>query len=78
VASPVFSYTLPADNVYAALDGGIPVPARTVTPAVGDGVYVMLKPLSPGLHTIHFSGDFGPGNFGLDVTYHITVVPGKG
>jgi hypothetical protein len=47
-----------------------------VSPAVSQGVFLMLRPLSVGQHTVHFSGDFGPGNFALDVTYHITVTPG--
>lgn len=37
-------------------------------PAVSDGYYLMLAPLSAGQHTIHFAvADF------LDVTYHVTV-----
>ncbi len=75
VTSPVFSYTLPKDNIDTVLTGAN-VPSQTVTPVVGEGVYVMLRPLPVGQHTIHFAGDFGPGNFALDVTYHITVTPG--
>ena len=75
VTSPVFSYHLPDNNIDTFLTG-VNVPAQTVSPAVSDGVYVMLRPLPVGQHTIHFSGDFGPGNFALDVTYHITVTPG--
>ena len=75
VTSPVFSYTLPDNNIDTFLTG-VNVRAQTVSPVVGDGVYLMLRPLSVGEHTIHFSGDFGPGNFALDVTYHITVTPG--
>lgn len=74
VTSPVFSYHLPDNNIDTALTG-VNVPAQTVSPAVSEGVYLMLRPLSVGQHTIHFSGDFGPGNFALDVTYHINVVP---
>ena len=33
----------------------------TIYPAVADGVYLMLSPLSPGKHTIHFVGVVGPG-----------------
>jgi hypothetical protein len=76
VTSPVFGYHLPADNIESFF-AGTTIPARDVYPAVGDGVYLMLAPLSAGQHTVHFSGDFGPGNFGLDVTYHITVTPGN-
>lgn len=74
VTSPVFSYTLPSNNIDSVLTG-VTVPAQTVSPAVGEGVYVMLRPLSVGQHTVHFSGDFGPGQFALDVTYNITVTP---
>jgi hypothetical protein len=74
--SPPFAYTLPENNIYSYITG-INIPARTVYPAVSDGVYVMLAPLSPGHHTIHFAGDTGAGNFALDVTYHINVLPRK-
>jgi hypothetical protein len=77
VTSPVFSYTLPDNNI-------VGVPPRSVSPAVGDGYYVMLAPLSAGDHTIHFtgtvpaaSGQAGPDGFGLDVTYHVHVQGGK-
>ncbi len=52
-------------------------------PAVADGYWIMLNPLPPGEHVIHFSGmltieDFGL-SFFLDVTYHLTVLPkGRG
>jgi hypothetical protein len=74
VTSPVFSYTLPANNIISFAVGA-PVGAQTVYPAVADGYYALLSPLSQGAHTIRFTGDFGPGNFALDVTYHITVLP---
>jgi hypothetical protein len=68
-ASPVFSYTLPDNNIAG-------VPAQTVTPAVADGYYLMLAPLSAGQHQIHFTGGSPLLNFSLDVTYNITVTPG--
>ncbi len=37
-----------------------------------DGYYMMLKPLSPGEHTIHFSADSTFG-FSVSMTYHLTV-----
>jgi hypothetical protein len=43
---------------------------------VDDGIYLMLAPLKPGLHTIHItSASTGSllGEFALDVTYHLTV-----
>jgi hypothetical protein len=75
VESPPYSFgPLPANN----LAGG---DAGAIVDSVGDGIYVMLAPLSKGKHTIHFEGaaiftlvpdgfDF---TFSLDITYHITV-----
>lgn len=53
--APIFSYTLPAtyniDQVFFGEDISGPV-----SPVAADGYYMMLKPLSPGLHTIVFGG----------------------
>ena len=59
VQSPVFDYTLlPHDNLDVLIDGNCyqnpPVPDLTVVGAVADGVYVMIKPLPVGQHTIKF------------------------
>jgi hypothetical protein len=46
--------------------------------AVADGYWIMLAPLPPGEHTIHFKGavdNIVQGAFTSDVTYHITVAP---
>lgn len=57
---------------------------------VGDGYFLMLKPLSPGKHVIHYGGTFhfGPGELDpsldfeidlpKDVTIELTVTTGKG
>ncbi|MGE0826167.1 MAG: hypothetical protein AB7G75_17055 [Candidatus Binatia bacterium] len=86
--SPLFVYgPLPDNNVLAyfgfdapagSTNAGAP-PNNTFTPsAAADGYYLMLAPLSAGQHTIHFTGTFGdPVNFTLDITYNLTVVPGK-
>jgi hypothetical protein len=74
VLSPVFSYTIPENNIYQAL--GLPFGAQTVSPAVGDGVFLMLKPLHVGQHLIHLTANFA-GGFGFDITYHLDVVPWK-
>jgi hypothetical protein len=43
----------------------------TVFPAVADGFYLMLQPLSRGTHVVNFGGTaFGST---LDVTYNLTV-----
>jgi hypothetical protein len=76
-----FSYTLPADNALSAFCPGNPWPAGTSPPsppgAYADGVYIMLAPLSVGVHHIRFAAaesgtpTFGPSS--QDVTYTITV-----
>lgn len=78
--SPLFTFGPLPENNLLGLDEG------TTSPAVSDGYYVMLAPLRPGKHTIHFTGalvftaaedgfDF---SFTLDITYHITVSPPNG
>ncbi len=86
VQSPLFTYgPLPADNVLQSFEVSGAVQGAT-SPAVADGVYLLLSPLSVGQHTILFSGrqffstaegdpfDF---EFKLDIIYHLTVTPGK-
>jgi hypothetical protein len=70
VASPVFSYTSPADNLVNYLF--CPFSPQTVNGAVADGTYVMVHPLSTGHHTLHWSvgGSSGPI---MDITYNLTV-----
>lgn len=68
---------LPPNNVLAFFN--IPDTVGKKSVAVADGVFVMLKPLRPGLHQVHFHGEVDvPGfSFRLDITYHITVL-GRG
>jgi hypothetical protein len=40
--------------------------------AISDGYWIMLDPLKPGVHTIHFTAAT-VGGLNLDVTYHLTV-----
>jgi hypothetical protein len=42
-------------------------------PAVADGYWIMLKPLDPGTHTLHFTGGMPEFGFLVDVTYTLTV-----
>jgi hypothetical protein len=82
IQSKVFVVALPEENVFdapcAALGGA---PAGIYSPAVDDGVYVKLRPLEVGDHTLHFHaenlGDPSTTNddFVVDVTYNLTVVP---
>jgi len=74
VESKLFSFTLPPGDLLG-LFGKEPNP----NPSVSDGFWVLLKPLSPGEHTIEVHGvlDFPEIPFIVDqkVTYHVTVVP---
>jgi hypothetical protein len=68
--SPYYNFTMPATDNILGLDG------ITSGSSVSDGYLVMLKPLCPGNHVIHFEGDYvsgpaAPGPFG--VTYYLTV-----
>jgi len=72
VQSSAFGFTIPSDNFFTAVGEG-PFKAGTYFPAVDDGVYVMLPPLSHGQHVIHFGGAFTIYNFTLDITYYFTV-----
>lgn len=78
VVSPPFSYTTAREGNLVALATGDPcLPGGlTVYPAVADGVYLMLSPLSPGKHTVHLVGEAGPGGayLKIDITYEITVL----
>lgn len=59
VQSPLFTFSLPGNNLLGVLP--------QTSPSVADGVYLMLAPLAAGPHTIHFKGEV-PG-FRLDVSY---------
>jgi hypothetical protein len=67
--SPVFSVTLPKDNVFG-------IPAGKYNDASSNGLWVTLPPLSKGKHKIHFEMSAHTKNFGLvsqDNTYFLTV-----
>ena len=72
VQSPVFSFTLPDNNLLKVTTGN-PYAAGAYFPSAGDGYYVMLPPLCRGNHTIHFRGVGSGGSFTLDITYYLTV-----
>ena len=63
--TPDFNFTAPADNL-----NGIPPGSGQST---ADGYYLMLAPLSAGLHTIHFKGTFTAFDFTIDTTYRLLV-----
>jgi len=77
VQSPLFTFgPLPDNNVLQSF--GVDAPEGSTSPAVSDGVFVMLKPLSVGTHLLHYGGTLDLSSIGgpvfiQDVTYHITV-----
>jgi len=75
VVSIPFSYRLSdEDNIYQVW--GMDV-TGTCAPAVSDGYWLLLKPLSPGNHVITFGGAGWDGTFTLDITYNIAVLPAQ-
>lgn len=64
--SPAFSFTGANPPVYKGYSGFFET-------AVSDGYWVMLKPLPPGEHEIHFHAEIPAFNFTVDVTYDLTV-----
>lgn len=72
VQSTAFGFYLPPDDIFTAIGEGTFSPGFYF-PGVDDGYYVMLKPLTPGKHTIHFHGEGQVWNWVLDVTYNVTV-----
>jgi hypothetical protein len=74
--SATFSYSAPEQHVGTEACGD-PPGAKLVTPAVSDGIWMMLR-LPPGPHTVTFGGTLptaGSGEFRIDITYHVTVTP---
>ena len=71
--SPLFSATVPENNLFSACCG---LPAGDYD-AVADGLWAALPPLSKGEHTIHFEISAPSLGFSQDNTYHLTVVNGK-
>jgi hypothetical protein len=74
--SPLFVFgPLPENNVFEFL--GLDAPAGTTSPSVDAGVYLLLAPLSPGKHVLHFGATFNVDGFYFDTTFNITVLPKK-
>jgi len=80
--SPLYTYTLaPTDNVWAAAGEylhGDPnqglIPDGTTSEGVADGYQVIIEPLSPGWHTIFFSGEVPAYGLKFDDTYYVYVM----
>jgi hypothetical protein len=65
VQSPVFTFKSPDTAGILGFEGD--------GSSVSDGYWVLLKPLSPGKHIIHFEGSAPAVNNYQDVTYKLTV-----
>jgi len=72
VQSSAFIFTIPDDNLFNAVGEG-PYLGGSYFPGVDDGIYVMLSPLRPGPHQVHFHTYVPAYNFTLDITYNLTV-----
>lgn len=70
--SPVYGFTAPSsDNFLTQPTTG------SSGLSLSDGYWIMIEPLPPGKHTIHFEGIFTSGTVSgwtQNVTYHLTVV----
>lgn len=68
-----FDLTFPTDNIYGTTPG--------TYPAVADGYWAMLGPLSMGVHVLHLTaqadgtGIYAGTSYSQDITYNINVVP---
>jgi len=71
VQTPLFDLTFPENNIFGVAAG--------LSQAVSHAYLIILQPLSPGNHDIHFdqvtlgSPETGTGNYGYDITYHLTI-----
>jgi hypothetical protein len=73
VTSPEFAFTLPVDNIYKVIDPRY-VDGMLSGPAISDGYWLMLAPLSPGSHVIEYGGQVQSG-FATAVRAIVDVVP---
>lgn len=76
VKSVPFAVTLPVDNIFGpnACGAGIGL-SGVFSPAIDDGFYSLLPPLSSGKHTLHIYGQMPAAAVTVDVTYNLTIVP---
>jgi hypothetical protein len=71
VQSTVYTSLVPENSLYKAI--GEPNIVKGTYLGVDDGVYVMLKPLKKGSHTLKFKGSFPQFDFDLDFDYILIV-----
>jgi hypothetical protein len=71
--SPVFAYTVPAENsLYAYFGEFGPQFEGTIKPAVADGYWASIPPLPPGQYILEF-GSANSSGFSLNVQYYLTL-----
>ena len=71
--SPVYSFYAPSGNGMLTVPKDTPDGPFYNVLSVSDGYWVMIEPLRPGRHTIHFEAENTSGNWGQNVTYNLTV-----
>jgi hypothetical protein len=76
VQSVAFPVTIPVDKVLGPNRCGSCVGLSGVySPAIDDGFYTLLPPLSGGRHTLHVYGQLPAAGVTVDVTYNLTIIP---
>lgn len=72
--SPVFVLNFETADNLKTFFYGHPI-VGTIDPVIGDGYWLMLQPLSPGIHVLEFGGSYNlPGGLAYERTDIITVV----
>jgi hypothetical protein len=66
VASPVYDFTVPEENILG-------VPGGSNGQSIASGAYLMLSPLRPGIHTIRLHGEYPGFPYTADKTFTLTV-----
>ena len=73
-----YDVQLPEDNIFGATEDDIL--ELKLSPSVDAGFYLLLRPLPPGTYELHWEGfaqGCSFGDFTQDVTYHLTITPGR-
>ena len=66
VISPLYTFTVPEDNILGAVAGA-------TGESVAYGAHLLLAPLTPGMHTIHVQGTYPEFGYAADKTFDLTV-----
>jgi len=64
--STLFAVNLPEGNIFG-------VPPQVLSPAVDEGYYAFVEPLTPGAHTVHFTASSSACGVTENATYNLTV-----